>query len=361
MGVMRALRLVRDTDTNGGVIEAAALNPVRREILSPWQPEPNQLQSIVWADILGLANVICTRAEAMQIPAVAKGRHVIAPKIAGAPVRAIRFDAATSTDVPQPTPYFMTRTDRSVSPWHRMTWTVDDLIFYGWSLWRCERGADGFPLWADRVNPQHWSFDDNYNVTINDKPVDQSTVVLIPGPHEGIVNFGRVAIRHARQLLDAAAKAGATPSPTMELHQTAGDPLLDDEIDELVDGWAKARTGANGGVGFTNQSIETKEHKSIDGALLIDGRNAAAVEMARILGISAAMVDATVPKSSLTYETTKGRGLEHTEYGTEPYSEAIAARLSMDDIVPRGWRQRFDIAEDIAPEPTPTGPTSIED
>ena len=89
------------------------------------------------------------------------------------------------------------------------------------------------------------------------------------------------------------------------------------------------------------------------GHLLVEGRNAAAVDCARTVGVAAAMVDATVPKASLTYETQQGRGLEHTEYGVEPYAEAIAARLSLDDVVPRGQRMRFDFGTDLgAVQPT---------
>lgn len=342
---------------------AASLIP-QPTILSPWQPSPNQLQTIVWADLLELANIPMTRGEAMGVPALAKARHVIAPKVAATPLRKLTWNPQTQTDEEAETPIWVTRTDGDVSPFHRMLWTVDDLIFSGWSLWAVTRGAatDNRPvLTAERVGINRWKFDQDWNVVwLNDKPVDMARHILIPGPHEGILSFGCTAIRHARQLLRNAARASETPTPTFELHQTQGDPMTDDAIDTMVSGWAKARRGENGGVAFTNQSIETKEHGSIDGALLIDGRNAAAIEMARIVGTSGAMVDASTPKASLTYETTQGRGLEHREYGLRMYSDAIAARLSMDDMVPRGSRIRFDITDDLTPQPAPTGP-EVED
>jgi hypothetical protein len=289
----------------------------------------------------------------MSVPAIAKARHVVAPKIAGYPIRAYRGDQRL------PDPAWSYRTDDGVSPWHRMVWTVDDLIFTGWSLWLANRGAGGELLNATRVGRDRWNFDADMRIIVDgdDNGIPRELAILIPGPHEGILTFGRTAIRHARQLLAAAATAGHTPSPTFELHQTTDVELTQDEIDELVGQWAKARRGENGGVAFTNQAIETKEHGAVDSALLVDGRNAAAVDCARLVGVSAAMVDATAPKASLNYETTAGRGLEHTEYGVEPYLEAIAARLSLDDIVPRGQRVAFDLGRDLGPV-NPAGPTT---
>lgn len=333
------------------------------ELASPFQLT-SHLESIVWADLLEGLQLPATRAEAMSVPAIAKARHVVAPKIAGYPLRcfAVTVDEATGAvtdDTQLPTPLWVTRTDKGLSPWHRMLWTVDDLIFSGWSLWRATRGYDRELLTADRVGRDRWRFDDDYRVLVDDKLLPESECILIPGPHEGILTFGRTAIRHARQLLNAAATAGHNPTPMLELHNEGERELTEPEIDTLVSRWAAARRGENGGVAYTNRTISTKGHGSVDGHLLVEGRNAAAVDCARTVGVAAAMVDATVPKASLTYETQQGRGLEHTEYGVEPYAEAIAQRLSMDDIVPRGQRMRFDFGSDLG-EVEPTGPT-VED
>lgn len=341
----------------------AARYPVQPELLSPWQADPNQLKGIEWAGLFDVDVLPVSRTQAMKIPAVAKGRHVLCPKVAGYPLRLLSFDRITGTDTQLPTPYWIVRTDTD-SPWHRMLWTADDLMFTGWSLWKVVRGtpSNGSPILdAARVDRGRWGWDKGKLIV--DKtpvPLDQlRNYVAIPGPHEGILNYGNESIRRARKTLVAALDA-AELGYLLELHQTGGDPLTGPEIDELIARWAKARRGSNGRVAYTNASIETKPGESTDSKLHIEGRNADAVDMARLIGIAAAMVDATVPKSSLTYETTQGRGLEHTEYGVEPYLEAIAARLSMDDVTPAGTRFRFDIGDDLTPQPSPTGPT-VED
>lgn len=373
MGLARTLRLVSGIDTARQAVELTAavatdLAPIPQgagipipQLASPFPMDRSTIETIVWADLLDAAGVGLTRTEAMSVPAIAKARHVVAPKVASTPLRLFRFsrdpanvaDPGADEQLPQAT--WMTRTDDGVSPWHRMLWTVDDLVFYGWSLWATRRGYRDELLGAARVDSSRWRFDDKGRVVVDDQLVDASSVILIPGPHEGILTFGRTTVRHARQLLAAAAVAGQTPMANLNLHYSGDEDLTDPEIDALIARWAAARRGENGGVSYTGPTLEVSELGRIEPSMMIDGRNAAAVDCARIVGVAAAMVDATAPKASLNYETTQGRGLEHTEYGIEPYTDAIAARLSLDDVVPAGQRVRFDITQDTGPV-EPTGP-----
>lgn len=312
---------------------ALAARPYTFSEASPWS-EPNHLEHVTLPEdwpILGVS-----RAEAMAIPAVVRARNLIAPSIASLPMRAVRTGQPVE---PQPT--FLTRTDGPVSPFHRMLWTVDDLMFYGWSLWAVERGAGGQVLKADRVPYDDWDFDSEGRIQYLGRPVSQSEVVLIPGLDEGLLCNGRVAIHHARQLLAGASRAANNPSAHVELHQTGGEPLTDTQIDQLVERWAKARRGANGGVAYTSSTIEVKEHGTFDAHLLVEGRNAAAVEVARVTGIPAVMLDATVPEASMTYTNTDTRNTEFLDRCLAPYMAAITARLGMDDVVPAGTAVEF--------------------
>uniref|UniRef100_UPI0013CF363E phage portal protein n=1 Tax=Pseudomonas viridiflava TaxID=33069 RepID=UPI0013CF363E len=91
-----------------------------------------------------------------------------------------------------------------------------------------------------------------------------------------------------------------------------------------------ARRGENGGVGYTNSAIEVKEHGAINEHLLVEGRNAAAVEIARIAGIPAVLLDAGAEgKSSMSYDNAQGRNAELVDYGLRPLMAAIAGRLSL--------------------------------
>jgi len=331
-------------------------SPLQVGIESPFTPTPNQLQSIVWGDLVGSDVTILSRAAVMAIPAHARQRHLLVGTIAGCPLRVL--DAAADTPLPEQ-PLWPSRTDTGLPPFHRMLWTVDDLIHYGWSLWRTGRGyaAAGTPplLTAERIAYERWETDEVGRVKVDGELVGSDEVILIPGPHEGVLNFGGPALRRTIANLDAAANAAMNPAAYLELHYTGEVPLTEPEIDALIARWVKARRGDTGGVAYTSKNVELKEHGSHESQLLIEGRNADAVDVSRLVSSPAAMADATNAGASLTYETSSGRNAQFIDYGVKFYMDAIAARLSMDDVVPRGQRTAFDVTTLTTTTPSPTG------
>lgn len=348
----------------GPALKAAATAPYLpvTELQSPMAPAPSGiLNAMVWADVMGAdAQMPLTRAAAIRIPAVARARHLLVGLIARMPLQAFR-GSTLLPDEEQPT--WLYRTDYGLPPFHRMLWTIDDLIFTGWSLWARNNGSDTYPLAATRVPTERWRF--TSAAVIQTRGDDgqwhdarREDVILIPGPHEGICNFGGQAVREAADLARAASDAAANPSAYLNLHYTGDEPQTPEQIDALIARWAAARRGLNGGVAYTNKWIEVHEMGTHEAHLLTEGRNAAAVDMARIVGIPAAMIDATTAQASLTYETTAGRNAEFIDYGGNLYMDSVTARLSMDDVVPRGTRVAFDTTEARTPAPIPTGPAT---
>ena len=135
--------------------------------------------------------------------------------------------------------------------------------------------------------------------------------------------------------------------------------MKDDDVTALLQVWSDARRGLNGGVGFTNKLVEARVLGSHLDKLLIEGRNADAVDIARAGGVPASVLDATSAGASLTYETTEGRNQEFLDDSGQFYMDAITARLSQDDCVPRGHRTAFDVTQFTTLTPSPTGaPTS---
>lgn len=316
-----------------------------------WANEPNHLNAVVWHDLTG-TELPLTRAAVMGIPAVARQRHLLCGALARCPLATRAADGTDTTA----TWHWLWRTDRAAHPYHRMLWTADDVLFYGWSVWSTEResGTDRL-LWADRIHPDRWQIDEVGRVFVDEEPARASQVIAIPGPHEGILNFGAAALTRTIANLEAAANAARNPSAYLELHYTGDQPLTETEIDQHIARWAKARRGENGGVAWTNKVLELREHGSHEAHLLVEGRNADAVDVSRLVSSPAAMADATNAGASLTYETTEGRNGQFIDYGVGLYMDAIAARLSMDDVVSRGQRVTFDTTELRALAPAPTG------
>lgn len=325
------------------------------QVGSPWTA--SDLSAIVWADVTGGEFQPITRATAMAVPAVAKARHLLCGVIAPLPL--LDFIGGQEAT---PQPLWMQRTDGDLSPFHRMLWTVDDLLFYGWSLWAARRDAtsDGYGvLGMARVPYERWSVDSDGFINVDSQRVQAGQAVLIPGPHGGILNDGSTIVRLAADNLQAAANAARNPNPNVDLHYTGDEPLDPTTRDELIQIWSDARRGQNGGVGFTNKLVEARMLGSHLDKLLIEGRNADAVDIARQAGVTASSLDATAAGASLEYTTAATRNQELLDYGVKFYMDAITARLSQDDCVPRGHRSAFDLTEFTTLTPTPTGaPTS---
>lgn len=327
---------------------AVAAGDVRR--LSPYD-DVNHLARLDYPEWFGPAEV--TRSAAMAVPAVSRARRVICNSIGRMPLRAYR------SDVPLPTqPSWIDRTDGPVSPYHRMVWTVDDLLFYGWSCWAVNRSeSSGAVIAADRVPFDAWHIDDAGRVVWRDPDgVDviarNDSVILIPGGDAGLLADSAGAIRHAANLLAAADKAADTPAAYLELHQTNEYPLTEAERDRILKDWRAARRGDGGGVALTSAGIEVKEHGTFDAHLLVEGRNAAALDVARAMGMPGSVVDATVEKASLNYETTESKARDLIDYGLSAFMSPISARLGMDDVVPRGVAIKFDLEDMIGPGAT---------
>ncbi|MCQ4120413.1 phage portal protein [Rhodococcus tibetensis] len=333
MGFLDSVRLAASLPTL-----LATRTPVP-QAASPFASTPNHLNQVVWPDLLGADWLPMTRVEAMAVPAIARARRLLAGTAARIPLRAY----AGESDTPLPVqPRWLDSTAGVLSPFHRMLWTIDDLMFYGWSLWSVARDADGQLTAADRVLWERWEFDAEGRVLVDEKLAANESVILIPGLDEGLLTFAARTIRHASHLITAADRAAETPSAQLELHQTNDVPMTDEAIGKLVTQWAEARRGKNGGVAYTNAAIEVKEHGAAAEHLLIEGRNASAVDVARATGIPASLLDATGIASTLTYETTAGRNAEFIDYGLAPFLAAVSARLGMDDVVPSGVRLAFD-------------------
>lgn len=349
-------------------------------IKTPWAGSDN-LERVVWSDIFGKLEVQpLTRAEAMRVPAVARARHIICSTIARDPIRFYRGDE------PVEGPSFLTSTSGAVSPFHRDTMTADDFLFYGWSCWRRLRNSAPdpsgrtFPLDVERIPVDQWHLErdtgrvfilkpDPSNPLVRSlQPARADEVILIPGPHEGLLVDGIDSVRHAADLHRAANKAAKHPSAYLALKQTPGSIPLKRRSDDpnevtaatVVRDWAAAREGENGGVAYLGQ-LEAQELGTFDQHLVVEGRNAAAVDVARHASIPADLIDASLSQGSLQYTTSKDNDRRLIDYGVGFYMGAFSGRLSLDDVCPRGQHAEFDLERWIrtdAPQPG-QDPTTI--
>lgn len=345
MGIRNALRLIE----NGDQLNERTLTP-NQGIVSPWVQ--SQLSQVVWSDVFGSEANIVSRVDAMTIPAVAKARQILVSTIARFPLIAQDADG-NQVDVP-----WLQSTEGEVSPWHQMAWTIDDLIFSGWSLWGVERDAEGNILKADRCPIERWHINSDNQIVIDDQIAEADSVILIPGPFEGLLKVASRTIRGGAKLEASWVGKATNPIPAIELHATTDDPLELDEVQALVQAWADARADVNGAIAFTPHNIEARAHGNAEPSLLIEGRNFLRIDVGAFLGIPAALMDASLSTASLTYSTQEGQRNEFADFTLPYWMEPIQHRLSMDDVVPQGTRVRFDLSELFTIPNSPTGPVT---
>lgn len=329
-------------------LDAPTYSPSSLPYASPYASDT--LNQVIFEDIVGKGVVApISRAQAMKIPTVARARNLMVSTIARFPL--VAFAGPTQL-TPEATPSWMHATAGPLHPSFRIAWTVDDLIFYGWSLWSRYDFS--------RIGKDRWRFDGDGHVLVDGVVARADEVILIPGLHEGILEYGNDTLADAKALYRNVRQRLKNPAPQLMLKQTGGTDLTEDQIDSLIARWAKAREGENGGVGFANSSIDVSELGAADPALMIEARNAMSLDIARMIGISGGKLDATTPKASLNYETTTGRNEEFVDTDVQLYMTPISARLSMDDVLPSGQRAAFDMGDFIGTTPSPTGPGALD-
>lgn len=306
--------------------------------VSPWQPT-DVLQQQTLSEVFGFAGHPVSRAQAMTLGPVKRGRKLMTGQIAAFPLVVFRGHQQL-----KPQPAFTTNLERGRARTVTISWIVDALMFHGRAFLEItSRNYDGRPASFAFV-PEWNARTDGAGLllAIGDRKVGPRDWIRIDADDEGLLSSAQEDINQALAIKLAVGRAAQNPVPSIELHQKSGTQLTDPQIDKLIERWANARRGNNGGVAFTNESIETKLHGQAVEQLLISARNQSSIDLANHMNLPAWAVDASVAGGSLTYSNVPSRTRELVDYTLTPYMNAIAGRLSMDDVLPAGTWCSFD-------------------
>ena len=334
------------------------------QIESPWSGE-NTLASVAFADVFGRPDqLLVTREMAMQVPAVAKARHLVCSTLAQAKFVGVRDgqDAAA--------PRWLTKMGGDIGPRTCMMALADDVLFYGWALVWTDRTATGEIETAQRVPKESWTFDAANNVIIGDGYTPtREEVILVVGPSEGLLITAARTIRGALDLDSQWQARVKNPVPVTELHVNDPSSLYDGDDDEavaarkaLATSYATNRRDSDGGmVTVTPSSITLETHGETAVSLFENGRNAVTLDVARHTGIPASELDASQVSSSLKYSTVEAGRIDLVDaiknlYGVgfeDAFTLATASdadiRMNFDDALSyRGAMQ----APGVRPAPT---------
>jgi hypothetical protein len=286
----------------------------------------------------GWSQFAMNRDRAMGIATVAKARNVIAGQIGRLPLQAWkgRIPQTLGMDL-------LAQPERGVPRSTTITNTVDQLMFYPRAYWHVtERNSYGYPAYVKLVARDSIREDTSGNLShVKGVAVRQGDVIRFDSPlGAGLLAVARETLQRAYVINQVTARAEDNPVPAIELHDTSTkDQLDEDDVRKLTDAWTANRRRS--GVAYTPERIKVNTHGLQNDQLLIDARRSIQLELVRHLGVSAWVADVTVEGSTLKYENRALRNWELLDLNLAPYLTAIADRLSLADVTPRGWEVRF--------------------
>jgi phage portal protein BeeE len=252
---------------------------------------------------------------------------------------------------------WLRRPDPTVPYQFLMSWTLDDLVMFGRSFWYITaRTADGHPAsftrlpsgsitTPDQVGPV-W-FGPSKQIYFNGGELDPVNVVQFLSPIQGLIYSAPGAIETALKIEAARNRNASSSIPAGILKQTDGEPLSAQELTDIAAQFNAARA--------TNQTAALNQYLNYepttmtpDKMLLIESANYSALEAARLANVPPYLVG--VSTGSYSYQSAQQARADLYIFGVKLYAEAIAATLSMDNVLPRGTYVEFDADDYLSEE-----------
>jgi hypothetical protein len=289
---------------------------------------------IVQGDRLaGLAGGRISRKDALEVPAVLRSRNLIAGTLASLPVH-IRDK---SRQVNDPTG-FLEQVDPDVANVVTFASTYEDLLFEGVAWWKVSAfGWRSYPINAVHV-PVNQVLVAAGRVYINGLPVADNEVIRFDSPNPPLLVHAARAIRTCLLLDKTAALYAESPVPLGYFTPKEGAADMDEEqIQLLLDKWEQARKSrAWGYVGgaWTADKLQFDAEQ----IQLADQRQHAVLEIARAAGVDPERLG--VSTTSRTYRNSESERLDMLDFTLTAYVAAVEQRLSMRDVLPRGYRAK---------------------
>ena len=287
---------------------------------------------------------------AMQVPAVARCRNLIAGVVSYLPLKLYKKSNGEELGNPLWIEQPDYRQPRSVT----ISWTVDSLLFYNCAYWRVTE------LYADDLRPSRFEWVANNRVTFTTNKfgteIEEYFVDGIRAPMTGIgslitfqgLNGGGVlqnaarTIQSALDLEKAASVAAQTPMPSGYIKNTGAD-LPEQQVSGLLAQWKQSRLNRSTAYLTSTLSYETTGFSPKD-MMYNESIQFLSTQVARAMNVPAYMISADM-NNSMTYQNIIDGRKEFVAYSLQPFICAIEDRLSMDDITPRGHVVKFAVEE----------------
>lgn len=295
-----------------------------------------------------------SRAQALQVPAVLRARNLIAGTVGSLPLVTIGPDRNEVAGT-----YLLGgNIDPEIPNSVLVAYTLEDLLFEGIAWWRVTRvGWHNYPVearWVPTsavhvaqtrallpsqmlISPDQ-PFPVDGQVFIDGVPVDDREVIRFDSPNPPLLRHAARAIRTALLLDSTAGLYAESPQPlTVFTPKEGADVGTHEEVQAMLDEWAAARRRRAAGYVGAALNLDTLGW-SPEQLQLADARQHAVLEIARATGIDPE--DLGVSTTTRTYANAETRRRDLTDFTLAAYISALQDRLSMRDVLPRGYRAK---------------------
>ncbi len=293
------------------------------------------------------------RREALQVPAVLRARNLICGSLARLPmhVRDKNHNIVSPTTL-------LDQIDPDIANAVTYAETYEDLLFEGVAWWKVlEFGWHGYPTYATHISPQRvyvsgWQLPVDgvmpymslgpVRVYVDGRPVQDNEVIRFDSPNPPLLVHAARAIRTCLALDRTASRYASEPLPLGYFTPKEGTRPNEDEtkITGLLDKWEAAR--ARRVWGYIGAMWEAKTIQfNAEQIQLAEQRQHAVLEIARACGIDPE--DLGVSTTSRTYQNAEQRRLDLLDFTLAPYMSSVEERLSMRDILPRGYQAKVSL------------------
>jgi hypothetical protein len=289
---------------------------------------------------------------AMRVPTISRARDLMASVIGCLKLEMYRdiWNGEEMEQVPLAPRAWLNRIDPNVTNNFMLSWTFDDLFFYGRAFWyKKSSTADGYPASFERlpaamVTTQDQAgpvwFGPSNQVFFSGLPIESENLVQFLSPVQGLLYTSSEAITTALRLEDSARRNAESAIPAGVLRQVGGEPLSGQELADMAAAFNLART--------TNQTAALNEYLTYeattatpDKMLLVESRDFQARELCRAANIPNYL--AGIDQGSYQYTTSQGAREDLYLFGAKAFIDCIAQTLSSDNVLPHGTYVEFDV------------------
>ena len=301
---------------------------------------PEMLEAMTYG---GAIEPRISRAEALQVTAVLRGRNLICGTLGSLPIT-----THDPNKVVVPGTYLLGgNINPEVANPVTMAMTFEDLLFEGVAWWKVTRfGWHNYPVearWVPATSVAELpptDADGHGKVYMNGEHVPDRQVIRFDSPNPPVLKHAARAIRTVLKLDRTAATYADEPRPTSTFTPREDvDPGDEVDIEAMLDKWIDDRRRR--GVAYVGAALNYNPGGdwSPQDMQLSDQRDNAVKEIARAFGVDPE--DLAVSTTSRTYQNAEQRRIDLLDFTLGTYVSAVQERLGMRDVLPRNYSAKI--------------------